>query len=162
MKLNEKLDLAIKIIATIVAALWALMNYVRGRTHQPRLRLRVSADRIPLDGLEYLIVKAELENVGQARVKIKREGSHVTIFSDDTPQGVPFAWGSGWNQIEDRFSLLEDQQWVEPSSLVNDQILIAVPGLDTRFIRVLAHAESEEVAWNASTIVGRVGFAVPR
>ena len=157
---KDTLDLGIKIVATLAGGLWVLMNYLRGRTHRPRLQLRVTADRIFRNDTEYLIVKAELENVGLARVEIMQKGCHVTIVSDDTPRPVPFLWGSDWKRIdeslplfegqtEDRFPVLKDQNFVEPSSLVNDQILIAVPNVSDRFIRVLAHAESEEVAWNA-------------
>ena len=129
----------------------------RGRTHTPRLQLRVFADRVPLDGVEYLIVRAELENVGKARVKIRHKGSNVSIYADQTPKGIEFAWGSDWEQLGDRFDLLKDQDWVEPSALVTDQLLIAVPGQADRFIRVWAYVESErKVAWNASVVVGRL------
>ncbi|HYM78336.1 MAG TPA: hypothetical protein VE377_20350 [Candidatus Dormibacteraeota bacterium] len=162
MEWKDKVDLGIKALAAAAGGFWVVLNYFRGRTHKPRLQLRVAADRVPLDGVEYLIVKAELENVGLARVQLKHGGSHVTIFADETPRVVPFAWGSSWKQIEKRFPLLEDQQWVEPSSLVNDQILIAVPRFADRFIRVLAHAESEEVAWNAWYVVGRLDSTLHR
>ena len=164
MNWKDTLDIGVKIVATVVGAAWVFTNYVRGRTHKPRLRLRVSADRISRDGGEYLIVKAELENVGLARVEVKHQGCHVTIFVDDIPRPAPFLWGSGWKRVdeslpllngqkEDRFALLEDQNFVEPSSLVNDQILIAVPNVTERFIRVLAHAESEEVGWTAIAVL---------
>ena len=157
MQWNDILDATVKTLAAIAGALWVLMNYLRGRTHKPRLRLSVAADRVPLDGVEYLIIKAELENVGLSRVPIKHSGTHVTIFADKTPRGVPFPWGADWEKIEGRFPLLEDHEYLEPSSRVNDQQLIAVPGLADRFIRVLARAESEKnVAWNAIFVVGRM------
>jgi hypothetical protein len=156
----QVVDIVVKMVAAVVGAFWVLLNYVRGRTHRPRLRLRVAADRVLRDGLEYLIVKIELENVGLARVSIKHKGSIVTIYADQTPRGVEFAWGSGWKELGN-FDLLKDQQWVEPSGLLTDQLLIALPGLSDRFIRVWAHARTEKVAWNASVVVGSSAPAGP-
>jgi hypothetical protein len=144
------------LLGALIAGLWVLMLYIRGRMHQPRLRLRVSVDRVPLDEIEYLIVKAELENVGLTRVEVMHGGSNVTIYADQVPKGIEFAWGSEWAQLGDRFELLKDQRWVEPSALITDQLLIGLPGQADRFIKVWAHVESQEVAWNASAVVGRV------
>ena len=150
---SQSLDIAIKALAAAAGAFWVILNYVRGRTHRPRLRLRVDADRVFHDGVEYLVVKTELENVGLARVRIQHQGSIVTIYADQTPRGIEFAWGSEWEELG-TFDLLRDQEWVEPSGLLTDQLLIALPGLASRFIKVWAHARSEKVAWNASKVVG--------
>ena len=41
----------------------------------------------------------------------------------------------------------------EPSGLLTDQHLIAVPGFGGKFLKVWAHVESEKVAWNAEAVV---------
>ena len=57
-----------------------------------------------------------------------------------------------WEQMS-TFDLFEGQQWVEPSGLLTDQQLIAVPGLSGTFLKVWAHVVSEAVAWNAEAVI---------
>jgi hypothetical protein len=131
-------------LAVLTGGVWVLINYIRGRTHRPRLRLRVAAERVLRDRVEYLIVKTELENVGLSRVRIKHEGSLVKIYADQTPTGIEFVWGSEWGEPLGSFDLLEEQDWVEPSGLLTDQLLIALPGLSDRFHQSLGTRRVQE------------------
>jgi len=58
------------------------------------------------------------------------------------------------------FELFVDQQWVEPSGLLTDQQLVALPGLEARFLKVWAHVESKNVAWNAIAVIPSAPQAV--
>jgi hypothetical protein len=67
MSWGQLVDVASKVLTSLAIILgggWVLFNYFAGRTHRPRLQLRVSGERVVRNGLEYLLVKTELSNVG--------------------------------------------------------------------------------------------------
>jgi hypothetical protein len=129
-----------------------LYNYLTGRTHKSRVQLRVSGERVVRDGLEYLIVKTELSNVGLARVKLASDGCSTTVYAHELPKVPSSVMEPEWEQMS-TFDLFQGQQWVEPSGLLTDQQLIAVPGLSGTFLKVWAHVVSEAVAWNAEAVI---------
>ena len=147
-------------LAALGGAVWGIYLYRRNRTHKHRLRLSVSTGRTTRAGIEYLLVKTKLENVGMARVSIAHRGCLLTIFADQTPQGIGFAWDPDWEVIGN-FDLLNDHDYLEPSSVINDEVLVAVPGLDNRFLKVRTHVESETVAWNAIALAGPASSSQP-
>jgi len=151
MSVSQFLDVAAKAsqpLALIGGAIWGVYVYRRNRTHKHRLRLRVTAERVDHEGMEYLVIRTELENVGLERVTIDANACGVTIFADQTPAGIDFVWEPDWGELG-TFDLLKHVKYLEPSSLVNDQVLVAVPGVGNRFLQVRAHAQSESVAWDA-------------
>jgi hypothetical protein len=139
-------------LAIVFGGGWVLYNYLAGRTHRPRLQLRVSGERVLRDGQEYLIVKTELSNVGLARVELVNEGCATRVYADDQLEATEFVTEPNWIKLA-AFDLFRDQKWVEPSGLLIDQQLIAVPGLNGKFLKVWAHVESKRVAWNAEAVV---------
>ena len=151
----ETLDISVKVLAVLIGGVWVLINYLRGRTHKPRLQLRVYAERAFRDGLEYLIIRNELRNVGLSRVKIVHDGCSVAVCAHRLPKKVESVMEPKWEEPA-FFDLYKDQNWVEPNGLLLDQQLVAVPGLADRFLRVWAHVESAKVAWNAYAIAGHV------
>lgn len=139
-------------LAIVFGGGWVLYNYLTGRTHKSRVQLRVSGERILRDGHEYLLVKTELSNVGLARVELVGDGCATTIYAHELPKAAKSVLEPEWEQLP-AFDLFHGQQWVEPSGLLTDQQLIAVPGLSGKFLKVWAHVESENVAWNAEAVI---------
>lgn len=131
---------------------WVLYNYERGRTHSPRLQLRVSAERVFRNGLEYLLIRTELSNVGLARVNIVNDGCALRVFAGWLPARVESVMEPEWERLG-TFDLFGDQHWVEPSGLLIDQQLVALPGVADKFAKIWAHVESKKVAWNADVVI---------
>jgi len=95
---------------------------LRGRTHKQRLRLRVFANRMAGDELEYLTVRTELENVGLARVRIFPGPSIIKTFADQIPGRVTIPWVPAWEELTqselveylDQRGPKPKEHWVEP------------------------------------------------
>ena len=149
--------------AILVGGSWALFNYVEGRIHRPRLRLSVSAERVGEDGIEYLIVKTMLDNVGIAKVELISDGCCVKLYAHCPLRKFPSPMEPDWEELT-TLNLFKDQQWVEPSGILIDSQLIAVPGTKSRLLRVSSHVELQnKVAWgrhtvalNANAVTGRI------
>jgi len=139
-------------LAIVFGGGWVLYNYLVGRTHRSRVQLRVSGERILRDGREYLLVKTDLSNVGLARVELVGDGCATTVYAHELPKTLKSVLEPEWEELP-TFDLFRGQQWVEPSGLLTDQQLIAVPGFSGRFLKVWAHVESEKVAWNAEAVI---------
>lgn len=147
MSLNQWVDAVTKVLAVLIGGAWALFNYRRGRTHRPRLRLSVSAERVFFSGSEYLIIKTELTNVGLSKVDVAL-GCHLTIYSHLLPKIVDKVKEPRWKELR-TIDLFTGQSWIEPNGLLMDQQLVAVPAEANRFLRVWAHFEAPEVGLNA-------------
>jgi hypothetical protein len=139
-------------LAIVFGGGWVLFNYFAGRTHRPRLQLRVSGERVLRDGLEYLLVKTELSNVGLARVQLVKEGCTTTVYAHELPNLTTFVMEPQWVRLA-AFELFRNQEFIEPSGLLIDQQLIAAPSLGGRFLKAWAHVESRNVAWNGETVI---------
>jgi hypothetical protein len=117
MSLGQLLDVASRLLtafAIILGGGWVLFNYFAGRTHRPRLQLRVSGERILRDGLEYLLIRTELSNVGLARVKLVSDGCTTTIYAHELPMATKFVMEPGWARLA-AFELFRNHQWVGPA-----------------------------------------------
>jgi len=139
-------------VGVVFGSAWVLWNYIVGRTHKPRLQLRISAERVSRDGLEYLVVRTDLSNVGLARVRLVNVGCATTVYAHRLPRKTESVMEPRW-ETQAVFDLFADQRWVEPSGLLIDQQLMALPGLEARFVKVWAHVESKKVAWNATAVI---------
>ena len=98
------------------------------------------------------MVETELSNVGLARVELVSDGCATTVYGHQLPKAPKSVMEPEWEELP-AFELFRGQQWVEPSGLLTDQQLIAVPGFGGKFLKVWAHVESEKVAWNAEAVV---------
>lgn len=149
-------------LAVLVGGAWVLFNYIEGRIHRPRLQLRVAAERIAADGQEYLIVRTELSNVGLAKVELLSDGCSVQVHAHLPLRKFPFVMEPDWFELLN-IDVFKEQHWVEPSGLLIDSQLVAVPDLADRFLRVSAHVElatkvagkTHKVALNSKEVIGR-------
>ena len=151
-QLLETISKLLTDLAIVFGGGWVLYNYLAGRTHRARVQLRVSGERTLREGHEYLLVKTELSNVGLARVELVSDGCATTVYAHELPRADRSVMEPEWKELP-AFDLFRGQQWVEPSGLLTDQQLIAVPELGGKFLKVWAHVVSEEVAWNAEAVI---------
>jgi hypothetical protein len=158
----QRIDIVARLLtslALLVGGTWVLFNYIEGRIHRPRMQLRVSADRVAADGLEYLIVKTELMNVGLAKTSLIDDGCCLKVYAHRPLRRYPEAMEPNWKELT-TIDLFNGQHWVEPAGLLIDQQLLAIPDVSNRFLRVLAHVElANRVAWNTHK-VGLNAYAV--
>ena len=156
-------------LAILAGGSWALFNYVAGRIHRPRLRLSISTERVAEDGIEYLIVKTELSNVGLAKAELISDGCCITLCAHRPMRKFPFPMETEWEELT-TLDVFKDQEWVEPSGALVDSQLIAVPGKESRFLRVSTHVELQnKIAWsrqrvalNAKAVAGRITGNSPK
>ena len=149
------LDVAQKLVVVgggAVGGGWVLYNYRRSRTHKSRLQLRVSAERVMRERREYLLIKTELSNVGLARVNLVNKGCALRVFAGQVPTRVESAMEPKWRRLE-TFDVFLDQHWEEPSGLLVDHQVVALPNVSGEFLKVWAHVESADVAWNANVVI---------
>jgi hypothetical protein len=148
----QELDTFLKMAAVLLGGVWVLMNYLRGRTHKPRLQLRISAERTFHGVDEFLVITNELHNAGLSRVNVVNDGCKITVHAHRLPKRAEFVMQPRWEKLA-VLDLYKDEHWVEPNGLLIDSQVVSLPGLADRFLSVWAHFESSKVAWNARVVV---------
>ncbi len=162
-------DIIQKVVATIAyfaGAFWILMNYVRNRTHVPRLQVDVKAEIVMRENRRYLLATVQVKNLGLSIIKLppprsrgnaNEDGSGpygsvlmLACLRDDEPASEAFA--ANWGEDVLAFDVLENHTSIEPGLTLNQQKLIRLPdgegeGWWVR-LRVLAHKQS----WSAVAI----------
>jgi hypothetical protein len=146
----EIIDAAQKIVATaayFAGACWVLWNY--WQTHTARVQFRISGQRMMRNGLEHLVIRAELSNVGLARVKLAPRRCAVDVYAHRLPRTVPMVMRPRWEKPIATLALFETKQrlYMEPNGLVTDELLVALPKLNERFLRIDGYVESHNVPW---------------
>jgi hypothetical protein len=158
------LDILQKIVATfafLVGGFWVLMNYVRNRTHVPRLQVDVKAEIIARENRRYLL----------ATIQIKNHGLSIITLPPHSEKGAgPLGSGLMVSPLRDReaesdlievtatkedvqtFDVLENHTSIEPGLTINQQKLLRLPKREYDAfwvrLRVLAHKQS----WSAVAI----------
>ncbi len=142
-------------IAVMVGAAWVLMNYVRGRTHAPRLQVEVQAEVVASGMRTFLVATVHVKNVGLSMISLGTgtgpSGCALLVAPLREHEPIPDLFEGGWESIR-AFDILEHHRTIEPGLTINQQKLICPPDCvrDAYFVRVrvLAHAQS----WSAVAI----------
>lgn len=146
----------LKNAATIIAfgagGVWAYFNFFKGRTYRSRLEPKVSGKIISRDGAYYLIVTAQLKNVGLSAVRIDQKGSALRVFAYTLGERP----SKPRNVEESRLitlSIFEDHGWIEPGELIEDQRLIAIPDSEHVALQIKLRLVSNKIEWNSAAII---------
>lgn len=142
-------------LALLIGGIWAYFKFLRGRIYKPRMELNVECQiYLQKNNLVRLHVRVILKNVGLSRVNINRENSAVRIYRvhdleyvDLIPDG---ALKLEWCRIG-TFSIFDEHQWIEPSEIIDDQIMINCQSIDPIF-KIEATVMSETQQWCSSYI----------
>jgi hypothetical protein len=156
------LDAAQKIAATFalfVGGAWVLMNYVRNRTHVPRLQIDLSVEIVELFSSRCLLATVQVRNLGLSVIRLPAptepgagpRGSALLIspLADDRGSGDIF--DARWGDVR-AFPVLTNHTSIEPGLTINEQRLLRLPSRDDEVyrirLRVLAHKQS----WSATAV----------
>jgi hypothetical protein len=116
-----------KIAAVLVGGTWAYVKFFRGRTFRPRIELKVSGKFIKKDALTYLLILAELKNVGLSKIKIKQQGSAIVVSSFRWPEEPACKVEKVRYEPAKAFEVFKSHAWVEPGEPIEDQCLVLLP-----------------------------------
>ncbi len=139
-------------IAFCIGGWWVYMNYVRGRTHVPRLQLELDASVKQKDGRFYLLATIAVKNPGLSNVQITQRGSALLISRMRVFIEVPEVIDSQWNP-QGSFAVLTGHSSIEPGLTISEQRIIPLPDrqgdiLSLR-LRLVAHGRS----WSTTKVV---------
>jgi hypothetical protein len=145
--------------ALVVGAIWVLMNYVRNRTHVPRLQIDLKASIVERGSRRYLLANIQVKNPGLSVIMLPEakepgsgpHGSGLLVSRLVAEQAVPDVVRCRW-QTAGAFEVLVHHESIEPGLTINEEKLLRLPDdqCDAFWLRlrVSAHGES----WSADAI----------
>jgi hypothetical protein len=152
--LLDIIDKLVKIAAVIVGAIWAYLNYVRGRTFKKRLELKICGKTVCRSATLLLSGSAELKNVGLSKVAIEQRGTAILIYdlkAATLPEKEPI------NAVEERtlvLSVFENHGWIEPGETIQQSFLLQLPEIQERIgIKLELRIVAAHIEWNANSII---------
>jgi hypothetical protein len=142
-------------LAVLVGGAWVLMNYLRGRTHAPRLQVEVEAEVVTSGTQKFLVATIHVKNVGLSMITLGTgtgpSGCALLVAPLREHEPIPDLFEGSWEAIR-AFDILENHRTIEPGLMINQQKLICLPDAirDAYLVRVrvLAHA----LSWSAVAI----------
>ncbi len=155
-------DILQKLAATfalLVGGGWVLMNYIRNRTHVPRLQISVEGEIVERASRRYLLATIQVKNLGLSVITLPEpmeegagpRGSALLISPLADLEDAPDLVDSTWQEVR-AFSVLVHHTSIEPGLAINEQRLVRLPPQDYHAyrlrLRVLAHDQS----WSATAI----------
>ena len=146
------LQSAATIIAFGAGGVWAYFNFFKGRTYRSRLDPNVSGKITSRNGTYFLIVTAQLKNVGLSAVRIDQKGSALRVFAYTLGERP----AKPRNVEQSRLITLlvfEDHGWIEPGELIEDQRLIAIPDSEQVALQIKLRLVSNKIEWNSAAII---------
>jgi hypothetical protein len=149
------------------------MNYVRNRTHAPRLQVDVKAEFSKRGDRHYLVATCQAKNVGLSVFllrkrkwfkwirKLKNKGEEekemglpgtalsVRMLLPFAPESVII--GAPWEEIVS-FEVLSSHDSVEPGLTISEQKLISLPDLDYDAVWVELRVSAHREKWSAIAV----------
>lgn len=142
----------VTIIAVGAGAVWGYFNFFKGRTYRSRLEPKVSGKLISRNGAHYLVVTAQLKNVGLSDVKINQKGSGLRVFAYAVVEQVAKARSVQQSRLI-TVAVFEEHGWIEPGELIEDQRLVAIPDIEYVALQTKLRIVSNKIEWNSAAII---------
>jgi hypothetical protein len=146
-------DKATKIAALFIAGAWGYLNYVRGRTFEKRLELKISAKEVKSKTGLLLSGNAQMKNVGLSKFPVEQKGTAILVY-DLKASGVTDRLTE---PIEDSIGVREvfkDHAWIEPGETVAEDFILEVPQNKERLaIKLDLRVVAAHIEWNANGIL---------
>jgi len=152
--LLDVIDKLTKILALVIGAGWAYVNYVRGRTFSKRLEPKIAGKWVQREGRSLLSGSAQIKNVGLSKFPIRQKGTAILVF--DLLPSAPVEKPT--DAVEERVRVREvfkQHAWIEPGETVEENFLLQLPDTSSRLaIKLELRVVAADIEWNANSIVG--------
>jgi hypothetical protein len=146
------IDKVIKILALLIGAGWAYLNYRRGRTFKRRLEPTITGKTIRSQGILLLSGVAQVKNVGLSKVAVQQRGTAIEILAIlRRPEGKKLGLDTA---DVDVCSVFEAHGWIEPGETIEESFLVSVPERpDILAFRLRLRIVSGGIEWNCDSVV---------
>lgn len=144
----DTIEKILKIAAYIVGGTWVYFNYFKGRTHKPRLEIKVSGSSLTAPGCGLFRVQAQARNVGLSKIEIVDEGSGLRILGYDASKAV-----DQWIHLATYPVLTKSNHWIEPGVTIEEHLLVPVVPGKYAAVRADLILSSRNVRWKAAAIL---------
>jgi hypothetical protein len=146
--LNE-IEKVLRILAIVMAGIWAYYRYFRGRTFRPRVELTVSGLVVQKDGKEYMVATVGLQNLGLSRVGIDQIGTALFV-STSNADSSPF-FDVEWSRPSG-FQVFTTHTGIEPNEPIVNKLLYRLP-TGQSFVKLHLQVVSGKQKYTADEII---------
>lgn len=150
----DALEKIFTILAIIVGGCWAYFNYFKGRVYKLRLEPKIFGKIIFRDGIDYLIIKIQLKNVGLYKADIEQKGTALRIFSCEPPTEIFETQRVDLERLK-TFEVFNKHKWIESGETIEEQKMIAVPAKNQIAYQLQLRIISKKIEWNIFEVIER-------
>jgi hypothetical protein len=146
--------------AFLVGGFWVLMNYIRNRTHVPRLQVEVNAELITRGNRHYLLATCQAKNVGLSIIRLPApepggegpRGSALVVRTLPDFQTEDYIIEVPWDAETTAFDVFANHRSIEPGLTISEQKLIYHPdlGYDAAWVQLRVSAHDQK--WTAVSV----------
>src|SRR5713101_7206986 len=162
MKFETLIDVIQKAAATfalIVGGYWVLRNYVRNRTHVPRLQVELKAKIIECGNQRYLLALMQVKNPGLSRIIFPEHsapdkgpyGSALQVWPLIRFDEVSDVIECDWEEYSP-FEVLVNHDFIEPGLVIFEEKLLRVPDKEYDAFRLRLRVLVDGERWSADAI----------
>lgn len=138
----------LRILAYGVGGAWVYFNYVKGRTHKARLKVRLSGTRLESKAPHLAKITAQVENVGLSKCELLDIGSGLRLQGYDATKLV-----DQWTSLATYDLLTKNNHWIEPGVTIEEQLLVPIDTETYAAFRVELVLNSKDVRWKTAAIL---------
>src|SRR5712692_1388622 len=146
--------------AFLVGGAWVVWNYVKNRTHAPRLQVEVKAELVIRGDRHYLLATCQAKNVGLSLVRLPAPepegvgllGSALVVRMLPQFGAEPYIIEVPWNENETIFEIITGHKAIEPGLTISEQKLIYLSDLRYAAARVWLRVSAEGEKWSAVAV----------
>jgi hypothetical protein len=143
----------VQVLAFLAGGWWAYFKFIKGRTFKESLVPGVRGKLLFIKDVQYLIVTTQIKNVGLSKIEFNREGSALIVFQCEYSAGAEIHTVID-NKLGSFDVLHENDRYIEPNELIEDQRFIALPGRQKLAYRLEVQITStDHYTWRTATIV---------
>jgi len=151
----ELLKNVVEIAAIGTGGFWTYFNFFKGRTYKPRLECRVDGSVETHSGRSLMKVVVRVKNVGLSKVSIEQKGTILQLYPAVSQSSSPSSpCQMIWSEKPAVFDVFKDQECVEPSEPIEDQVLVELPNDEAPAYKLALRVLSKKTWWTAGNIVG--------
>jgi hypothetical protein len=150
-KAGEIVDVVLKIMGSIAAAMWTIFLVLKERKLKSRLEPKVTGKVILGNSTKYVLANVQVKNPGTSKVDIDQEGSALMIY---TMPPIPNDDNVvKWEKKAIAISVLKNHHWIEPGETVEESALIPLQNGVTEPIKIRLKLNSQKVTWETTVII---------